>query len=258
MSGGETATVLFEKREDVAYVTLNAPPLNIMRRALMDELSAALEAIAADGSLKAVCITANGKAFSAGADVGEHRPEEIEAMMSSFGRLFHLLDRLELPIVIGVAGAALGGGFELAMMADVLLATEDAAFGQPEIRLAFFAPVGIVRLPALVGTAKAIEITCSGRTYSAEEMRACGLVSVVVPPAGLAEALEAVLKDFRRASALILRMNVRTLKKLSGRPFGEALVEADKVFLGELMKTEDVREGLAAFFEKRRPSWRNR
>jgi cyclohexa-1,5-dienecarbonyl-CoA hydratase len=258
MNGGEDGRIRFEVREDVAYVTLNAPPLNILTMAMMDELSGVLERVQADISLKALCVTANGKAFSAGADVDEHRPENVEAMIGSFGRLIRLLDRLEIPCVMGVAGAALGGGFELAVMADLLLATEEAAFGQPEIRLGFIAPIGLLRLPAIVGPARAVEITASGRTYTAEEMRAYGLVARIVPAADLPEALEASLKHFRMASPLIMRLNVRTLKRHRGQPFEVALAEVERTFLDELMKTEDVREGLASFFEKRRPVWKNR
>ena len=103
-----------------------------------------------------------------------------------------------------------------------------------------------------------MEITCSGRTYSAAEMQAYGLVSRVVPAAQLDEAVDSVLKDFRRSSPFILRMNTRVLQGMRGRPFATALEDAERVFLNELMHTEDVQEGLAAFFEKRRPVWKNR
>jgi cyclohexa-1,5-dienecarbonyl-CoA hydratase len=179
-------------------------------------------------------------------------------MIASFGRMFRLLDGLELPTVMAVDGAALGGGFELVMMADVLLATDRATFGQQEIRLGFFAPVGVVELPALVGRAKAMEITCMGRTYTAAEMRELGLVSKVVPAAELEKELEAVLKDLRRASPLVMRLNTRALKRLRGRPFGEALAGAERSFLEELMTSEDPVEGIASFYEKRRPVWKNR
>lgn len=254
----ENEAVLLETRDDVAYVTLNAPPLNILTCAVMRELCETLEGVASDASLKAVAIASNGKAFSAGADVGEHEPERAPEMIAEFSRLFRVLGGLEIPVVMAVGGAALGAGFELVMMADVLLATERAKFGQPEIRLAFFAPVGVAWLPALVGTSRAMEITCSGRTYSAEEMREYGLVSRIVPPEELASETEKVLDDLRQASPAILRLNVRTLKRLRGRPFEEARREAEKVFLEELMSTEDVREGIAAFFEKRKPAWKNR
>ncbi len=248
----------YEVREDVAYMTLDSPPLNIMTIAMMDEISELLEKAESDPSVKAVAFTAEGKAFSGGADIGEHRPEQVEGMIGSFGRLFNKLGTLELPVVMAVNGAALGGGFELVMMADILLATPEATFGQPEIRLGFFAPAAIVRLPDLVGTARAIEITCSGKTYAAAEMREMGVVTQIVSEENLEDTLETVLKDFRRSSPLVMRMNVRTLKSLKGIGFVEALAEAEKVFLEKLMATEEPIEGIASFYEKRRPEWKNR
>ncbi len=251
-------SITLTRREDVAYITLAAPPLNILTIAMMDEISDALEQAVADSSIKAIAFTADGKAFSGGADVGEHRPEQVEGMIASFSRLFGRLDALEVPVIMAVNGAALGGGFELVLMADLLIATTNATFGQPEIRLGFFAPVGIIRLPELVGSARAVEITGSGRIYSAEEMHALGIVTRIVPEEELEETLEAALGDFRRASPLVMRLNVRTLKRLRGRSFEEALAEADRVFLEELMATEEPVEGIAAFYEKRKPEWKNR
>jgi cyclohexa-1,5-dienecarbonyl-CoA hydratase len=179
-------------------------------------------------------------------------------MIAAFSRLFAALGASELPLVAAVDGAALGAGFELALMADVLLASDRATFGQPELRLGFFAPVGVAWLPARIGVGRALEVTTTGRTFSAAEMAAMGLVSRVVPPEGLPAALDAVLADLRRASPMIMRLNVRLTRQLLGRPFEEARREAERVFLTELMATEDAREGIAAFYEKRRPAWRNR
>ena len=254
----KTAQVNYEVRDDVAYLTLAAPPLNVLSGQMMVDITALLEKAAADDSLKALAITAEGKAFSAGADVGEHRPEEAATMIGAFSKMFRRFGELEIPVVMAVDGAALGAGFELVMMADVLLATERAKFGQPEIRLGFFAPVGVAWLPRLVGHARAIEITSSGRIYDAEAAREWGLVSRVVAHEELDAALEETLKDFRKASPLVMRMNVRMIKRLEGRSFEDARVEAERVFLGELMKTDDVQEGIASFFEKRRPQWKNR
>jgi cyclohexa-1,5-dienecarbonyl-CoA hydratase len=256
--GDGSGGIICEKRDDVDYITLDSPPLNILTRALMEEIADELERAAADASVKAVAFLSHGKAFSGGADVGEHRPEEAGAMIASFTRLFHTMDALELPIVAAVNGAALGGGFELAMMADIILATENARFGQPEILLGFFPPVAIVRLVELAGTARAVEMTATGRTYGAEEMKDYGVVSRIVPSGQLEEELESVLGEFRRASPLVLRMNVRTLKRLRGQSFEEALSEAGRVFVEELMATEEPVEGIASFYEKRPPEWKNR
>lgn len=257
MSAVESELVSYRVTDDVAYLQLNNPPVNIMTAALMQEMSAHLETIAADRNLKALAVTAAGKAFCAGADVGEHRPEQAPAMIASFGRLFRALDALEVPVIMAVGGAAMGAGFELILMADILLAVEDALFGQPEIRLGFFAPVGVVELPALVGRAKAIEITCTGRSYSAAEMARMGLVTEVVGADELDSALEGVLKDIRRASPLVLRLNTRTLKRSRPGNFAATLAEAEHVFLAELMTSNDPVEGIEAFYAKRRPEWKN-
>lgn len=253
-----TKCVGYEVRKDVAYLKLSAPPLNVLSGRMMEEISGLLEHVARDDSLKALAVTAEGKAFSAGADVGEHRPEEADRMIGAFSTMFRRFGELEIPVVMAVDGTALGAGFELALMADVLIATERARFGQPEIRLGFFAPVGVAWLPRLVGQARALEITCSGRSYDAETARGWGLVSSVVPSEELDAALESTLDDFRKASPLVMRMNVRMVKQLAGQPFEQARTNAERVFLDELMKTEDVQEGIASFFEKRRPDWKNR
>jgi cyclohexa-1,5-dienecarbonyl-CoA hydratase len=256
MSASALASLTIQ--DGIACLHLENPPVNIMSAALMDEMSAHLEAIATDRALKGVTITAAGKAFCAGADVGEHRPAQAPVMIAAFGRLFRRLDALDVPVVMAVQGAALGAGFELVLMADVLLASEEATFGQPEIRLGFFAPVGVVVLPQLVGRARALEITAGGRSYTAAEMASMGIVSRVVPAAELEDALQGWLKDLRRASPLVMRLNTRTLKRVSGTDFATRLDLAEKVFLEELMTSEDPVEGIEAFYAKRRPEWKNR
>jgi len=250
--------IRYEARDGVGYVTLAAPPLNILTAAMMNGISGALRTAHEDPALQAVAFRAEGKAFSAGADVGEHSPEQAPTMIASFTRMFQYFRELEIPVAMAVGGAALGAGFELTMMADILISSRTAKFGQPEIRLGFVPPVGVSRLPSLVGPAKATEIVCTGRTYSAEEMLACGFVSELVEPEALEETLEARLDELRRASPLIMRMNVRLLKASETCDFEGALHAANRVFLEELMATEDVREGIASFFEKRPPSWKNR
>jgi len=253
-----TAGVSYSAGDHTARLVLDAPPLNILTQRLMDDLAAALDQAAADASLTSVLITANGKAFSAGADVGEHRPEQAPGMIASFSRLFERLGSMPVPVVMAVDGAALGAGFELAMMADVLLASDRATFGQPEIRLGFFAPLAVAWLPERIGLARAIEVTGTGRTYSAAEMHSMGLVSQVVAPTELTEAADKLVTGFAKASPAVMRLNVRMLRTLRGRPYEEARREAERVFLDELMGLEDVLEGIAAFYEKRRPAWKNR
>lgn len=252
-----SGAIRYEVREGTAHIVLDAAPVNILTGALMTQLGEALDRAQADRSLTAVAVTANGKAFSAGADVGEHRPEQAPAMIAAFSRLFRRLGAMELPVVMAVDGAAMGAGFELALMADILIASERATFGQPEIRLGFFAPLGVAWLSRRIGLARAIEVTSTGRAYSAAEMAAMGLVSKVVPADQLAESLAQVLKDLGKASPAVMRLNVRMNRQLAGRGYEAARLEAERVFLDDLMALEDVREGIASFYEKRRPVWKN-
>jgi cyclohexa-1,5-dienecarbonyl-CoA hydratase len=249
----------FEVENGIAFVTLDAPPLNILTADAMLSLTAAIAGAHADPTVKGIVLRATGsRAFSAGADVAEHRPDVAPAMIAAFSELFSALGASELPIIAVVDGAALGAGFELAMMADIILASERATFGQPEIRLGFFAPVGVAWLPRRIGVGRAIEVTTTGRTFSAVEMRELGLVSRVVPTDDLQIALDAVLADLRRASAAVIRMNVRLTRQLAALPYEQARLAAERVFVDDLLRLEDVSEGIAAFFEKRRPEWRNR
>jgi cyclohexa-1,5-dienecarbonyl-CoA hydratase len=261
VSGIEVRSMVrYEAREGVAYVTLDAPPLNILTGEMMLAIATAVESASADESLKAIALTADGRAFSAGADIGEHEPGRAPQMIAAFSRLFDVMTSSPLPVVMAVDGAALGAGFELTLMADVLLASERATFGQPEIRLGFFAPLGVSVLPARVGVSRALEITCTGRVYTARQMAEFGIVSRVMPAEALQGELEAVLADMRCASAAVMRMNVALTRRLHStrRPLDEARHEAERVFLDELMMLDDVREGIAAFYGKRQPVWTHR
>ena len=260
MSSGTavSSTVHCATQDAIAFVTLCAPPLNILTAEMMVELAASVETAQHEPSIKAIVLQAQGRAFSAGADVGEHRPEKAPEMISAFSHLFSVLGASELPIVAVVDGPALGAGFELAMMPDILLDSSNATFGQPEIRIGFFAPVAVAWLARRVGVGRAVEITARGRVYPAAEMSGFGLVSRVVAPEALPTALEETLSDLRRASGAVMRMNVRLTRTLLGRPFEEARREAERVFLNDLMQTDDVHEGVASFFEKRAPVWSNR
>jgi cyclohexa-1,5-dienecarbonyl-CoA hydratase len=225
---------------------------------MMDEIAEHAARIAEQDTLKAVVFRAEGKAFSAGADVAEHAPDMAETMIKAFSGMFTALFALDIPVIMAVDGAALGGGFELVMAGDMVIATEGAKFGQPEIKLGFFAPLGVAYLPTLVGYRRAMEITCTGRTYDAQTMRDWGFVSEVVALEALDETVEKLLRDLRYVSPLVLRMNVRALRQTMALPVQEGHVAAERVFLDELMKTEEVVEGIASFSEKRKPQWKNR
>jgi len=162
------------------------------------------------------------------------------------------------PLVAAVHGACVGGGMEYAIACDLVIASDKAVFGQPEVRLGFLPPYAAIRLPELIGPAKAIEVCTSGRVYPAAEARAMGFVSTVAAADAFAETVEKRIGEFKASSPLILRLNKRAVKQHCGMPFGQALSSVGDLFLNELMKTADTAEGIASFYEKRKPQWKNR
>jgi len=165
---------------------------------------------------------------------------------------------VQVPVVAAVQGACLGGGMELAIACDVVIASQKALFGQPEIKLGFFPPYAAIRLPQLVGPAKAIEICTTGKRYTADQAVAMGFVSQAVAPEQFEEAVDKLMGEIRSSSPLILRLNKRAVKQHLGMNFEEALAGVSDLFLNTLMKTQDTLEGIRSFEEKRKPVWNNR
>jgi len=244
--------------EGLFELTLDRPPLNILHGPMMAELSRAFEVVAEHRDVKLLLIRAEGKAFSAGADIDEHRPDKVHGMIAQFHGIFRVLERVPFPTVAFVHGAALGGGCELALGCDMIVATERAKFGQPEVGLGFLPPVAAAILPARVGWSRAVEICCGGQALKAQEAFAAGLVNHVFTADVADEALHAFLAPFLRQSPTTLRLIKKALRGGGQRAFLDRLEVAERVFLDELMTTDDVLEGLAAFAEKREPTWKNR
>jgi cyclohexa-1,5-dienecarbonyl-CoA hydratase len=243
----------------VTRIILNRPKHNVLDIPMMLELNAELEKIAADEELKCVVITGEGRSFCAGVEVGDHKPDNVDAMVATFNRIFELINIIDIPIIAAVNGACLGGGMELAIACDIVIGSEKAIFGQPEVKIGFFAPYAALRLPELVGVAKAIEILTTGRNYTALEARRLGFVSQIHPSEGFTEAVEKTVKQICHASPLILRLNKKAIKDHFLSSFFSTNVKSvDKLFLEVLMKTEDTLEGIASFEEKRRPVWKNK
>jgi cyclohexa-1,5-dienecarbonyl-CoA hydratase len=248
----------FEKADGVARITLNRPKFNMMNIDMMSELNGLLEELLKDDELKCLALYAEGKHFCTGVEVADHKPENVDAMIAVFNRIFELTEQLEVPILAVVQGYCLGGGMELAIACDSIIAAEGAQFGQPEIKVGFFPPYAAMRLPQLVGPAKAIEICTTGKFYSAADARALGFVGHVAPDDQLAEAAEKMIKEITANSPLIIRLNKRAVKNHLGLAFKPALEGVSDLFLNTLMKTEDTLEGIASYEEKRKPEWKNR
>ena len=248
---------IIDERE-MGSLVLNRPPLNVMNIAMMREMNAALEQLLHHPTAKVLLIKAEGKAFSAGVDVADHTADKVGLMMKEFHRLFELIDQFKIPVIAVVDGAALGGGCELAVFCDMIIASERAKFGQPEIKVGVFPPIATVIFPRLIGRNRALEWLMNGETITAREAEGIGLVNRVFPIEGFADHVKTFVSKFTAQSKVIIEMTKKAVDSSLRRPVLEALTDAEKLYLNEMMKTEDANEGLKAFLEKRQPVWKNK
>ncbi len=249
--------IMLNIAQDIATITLNRPPLNILTLDSIRELDSILKGITEQTNLKAVVLTANGKAFCAGVDVADHTPDRVDPMIREFGQLFTRLRALPMPTIALVQGAALGGGCELAIACDLVIAAESAKFGQPEIKLGVFPPIAAALFPQLIGHQQTSRLLFSGETISAAEAVRLGLATYAVADADLQITLDRLLAQYRNLSAAALRLTKRAI--LYGNDLGvSALLEIEDLYLRDLMDTADAREGIQAFMEKRQPIWSNK
>ncbi|MCP4108883.1 MAG: enoyl-CoA hydratase/isomerase family protein [Desulfobacteraceae bacterium] len=254
----ELKNLKIEKAEGVARITLARPKHNVFNIEMMNELNSELENLIADDDLKCVVILGEGPSWCAGVEVADHKPEMVDEMIATFNRIFELTEKLEVPIIAAVHGACLGGGMEVAIACDIVIAGQKAAFGQPEIKLGFFPPYAAIRLPQIVGPGKAIEICTTGKRYKAEEVLAMGMISKVVEDDNLAGEVDKIVDEIKYNSPLIIRLNKQAVKQHLGMDFQKAIQSVSDLFLNKLMKTEDTLEGIKSFEEKRKPEWKNK
>lgn len=254
-------TILFETDGDVGIVTLNRPDaLNAFSDQLMDELTDALKKLEADDGIGCIVITGSEKAFAAGADIKEMTTKTyMEAFNEQFiTRNWEETTRCRKPVIAAVAGYALGGGCELAMMADFIIAADNAKFGQPEITIGQIPGAGgTQRLARFIGKSKAMDMCLTGRMMDAAEAERCGLVSRIVPKGELrAEAIKTarLIASFSRPIAMLMKESVNRAFEL---PLTEG-VRFERRLFHSIFGTEDQREGMTAFAEKRKPSFKNR
>jgi enoyl-CoA hydratase len=253
--------IIVERRDAVGLITLNRPDaLNALCTPLIRELGRALDDFESDDAVGAIVLTGSEKAFAAGADIKEMQPKTyMDCYLEDFiTDGWERVSQCRKPIVAAVAGFALGGGCEMAMMCDFIIAGDNARFGQPEINLGIIPGAGgTQRLTRFVGKSKAMEMCLTGRMMDAAEAERCGLVSRVVP-AG--ELLDDALKTAGKIAALS-RPSVYIVKESVNRSYETTLAEGlrfERRLFHSLFATEDQSEGMAAFVEKRKPDFKNR
>jgi cyclohexa-1,5-dienecarbonyl-CoA hydratase len=246
-----------ELKEGVATLTLNRTPLNVLNIEMMEEINHFLEGLTKEKSLKLLVIQAAGKAFSAGVDVGEHLGDLVYKMIEVFHRIFRLMDGLKVPSIAVVNGSALGGGCELALYCDMVIASEKSKFGQPEIQVGVFPPIAALIFPRVIGQKKAMELILSGDTITAQEALALGLINKVVPEASLAEEANGWIEKFKKLSGIVLKLAKEATLEGLNDDRNKGLKAIEKIYLDQLMKTNDANEGLKAFLEKRKPTWKD-
>jgi enoyl-CoA hydratase len=253
--------ILVEVRDRTGLITLNRPKaLNALNDALMDELGAALSAYDADEAIGAMVLYGGEKAFAAGADVRAMKDlSYMDVYRSEFiTRNWERLRSVRKPVIAAVTGVALGGGCELAMMCDIVIAADNARFGQPEIKLGVIPGAGgTQRLPRAIGKSKAMDLVLTGRMMDAQEAERAGLVSRVVPAANLLDEALAVAATICAYSGPAVMMAKESVNRAFEGPLAEGMLFERRLF-HSLFATEDQKEGMAAFVGKRAPSFKNR
>lgn len=239
----------------IAAITFGRPPLNVLTQALLGELREALAGLGVERTLRVMVLDGEGDHFSAGADVGEHLEPQFRSMIPEFLDTVLTIARFPAPVIAVVRGRCLGGGFEVAQAADLIVAGEGATFGQPEIALGVIAPAACALLPRRCPRALAAELLFSGDPVDARRALAAGLVNRVVPDARAREEAMALAARIARHSAAAVRATKRALRFGDGGGGAAAVRATGALYLNELMGTRDAHEGLRAFLEKRRPAW---
>jgi cyclohexa-1,5-dienecarbonyl-CoA hydratase len=250
--------IALEMHDSIARITLAHPPLNVIDFQMMDELLAAFAQLEQRREVSVVVISGGERGFSAGVDVAVHTPEKIQAMFQKFHGVIGALVKLRKITIAEVRGACLGGGAELAMVCDMAYTTRGAKWGFPEITLGCYPPVACAALAALAGQKRAAELVFTGRTFSGDEAAAWGLANEALPEGELQKAVQGTLDHLLKLSPAALAVAKKAFYAWDSIHLDKGLARAEKIYLEELMQTEDAQEGVAAWMEKRKPAWKGK
>jgi len=242
----------------VARITLHNPPLNVIDIPMVEQLSAAIADAEARSDVTVIAFAGSDKVFSAGVDVAAHMPDKIQEMLTKFHAVFQALVSSRKVSVATIHGHCLGGGAELAMVCDMVITSESATWGFPEISLGCFPPVAATALAALAGQKHAAELILTGRKFDGLEARFLGLANSAVPDHQVKEKVDELITRLAKLSPAALALTKKAIYAWDSMHFDKGLARAEKIYLEELMQTEDAREGVAAFLEKREPKWKGK
>ncbi len=249
--------VLVERRGWVARLAINRPPLNILDIDTLRILKDRLTEVQRDGGVRLIEVRGAGeKAFSAGTEVRDHLPDRAATMLQEFHAVLRAVLYSPHPTLAVVQGHCLGGGMELATCCDFIVASDRARFGQPEIKLGVFPPAASVLLPRVIPERRALEMLLIGESITAEEALGMGLINRVAREDELEAEVQKFTSMLLAKSAEVLALARRAARMPSRDSFETALREAERLYLDELLKTEDMKEGLQAFLENRPPRWK--
>jgi cyclohexa-1,5-dienecarbonyl-CoA hydratase len=258
MTTNETVSrsrITVEIQPPVARICLRNPPLNVIDIAMMEELAVALGEIEARNDLSIILLSGAGKAFSVGVNVADHTSDKVEVMLSKFHAVIRALISIKKATIASVHGHCLGGGAELAMVCDMAYTADNAGWGFPEIKLGCYPPVAATALATLVGQKHAAELMLTGRIISGQEAANIGLANRALPEADVDAAVLETVQQLSKLSSAALAVAKKAMYGWDSMHFDKGLARAEKIYLDELMKVEDMHEGINAFLEKRRPVW---
>jgi cyclohexa-1,5-dienecarbonyl-CoA hydratase len=250
--------IIVEKANNIGKIIFNNGSLNILTIKMMEQINEALDGFLEDESLKAVIFDHNGKAFSAGVDVGDHMGDKAPKMIKEFHGIFRKLNKLKCPTIASIKGAALGGGCEIAIFCDIVLTSTKAKFGQPEIKVGVFPPIAVLAFPQIIGNKKAFELIMLGEIIDANEAQKLGISNHVFPHESYEQEFIKFIDSFNDLSSIILQYTKKAFNIALGIDFETQLDKIEDFYLKDLMATHDANEGLQAFLEKRSPNWQNR
>lgn len=245
----------------VAHLTLNRPKQNVMNIEMLNEIAHAIESLSMREDVRLILLDASPECeryFSLGVGAEGYTQQMVFQMMDAFHGVFRAMLEVSKPVLAVVEGVASGAGAELAAFCDLVIATEQAQFRQPEIKLGVFPPMGAVVYPRVIGPRRAMELLLTGDPINAIQAQAMGLVNRVVPKEKLKETVDALVKRISEQSGPVLSLLKRVVFEGTWRPFDEALKSAQNIYLNQLFDLQDSQEGLRALFEKRKPVWKNK